>query len=117
VIVLEDLTLAFMTHNRYLALSAHDAALGEFRRLLEYKAEEAGTRVVTVDPRNTSQVCSGCGVVVPKALSVRVHRCPHCELVLNRDVNAARNILHMALSNPPGRGGQGVTWATGPSVP
>lgn len=97
VIVLEDLALGFMTHNQYLALSAHDAGLGEFRQLLEYKAGEAGTRVVAVDPRNTSQVCSGCGALVRKGLSVRVHRCPHCGLELNRDVNAARNVLNLAL--------------------
>jgi len=95
---LEDLTLGFMTRNRHLALSAHDAGLGEFQQLLAYKAEEAGVQVVTVNPRNTSQVCSGCGALVKKSLSVRIHNCPHCVLELNRDVNAARNVLSLALS-------------------
>jgi putative transposase len=109
-IALEDLPLDFMLHNPYLARSAHDAALGEFRDLLAYKAEEAGARVVAVPPQDTSQVCSGCGRRVPKDLSVRVHVCPHadCGLILNRDVNAARNVLQRALS-PPGRGGQAST--------
>lgn len=93
---LEDLSLGFMTHNHHLALSAHDAGLGEFRQLLAYKAEEAGVQVVTVNPAYTSQACSECGAIVEKSLSVRVHRCPHCGLILNRDLNAARNILALA---------------------
>ncbi len=108
-IALEDLSLAFMTQNRRLALSAHDAGLGMFQRLLEYKAEEADIQVVAVDPRNTSQMCSGCGELVSKSLKVRTHRCPKCGLVLDRDVNAARNILKLALP-PLGRSGQAPTW-------
>jgi putative transposase len=97
-IAIEGLTLNFLTQNSHLSLSAHDAGLGEFRQLLDYKAEEAGSQVVTVNPRNTSQVCSGCGKVVPKKLSVRIHACPACGLIEDRDVNAARNILKLALS-------------------
>jgi putative transposase len=113
---IEDLTLAFMNCNDHLSLSSHDAGLGEFRQMLEYKAEEAGTLVIAVNPRNTSQACSGCGSLVSKDLGVRVHQCPSCGLILDRDVNAARNILKLALQNPPGRGGQAVTWAVAPSV-
>jgi len=98
-IALEDLTLAFLTANHHLALSAHDAGLGEFQQLLAYKAENAGTQVVTVNPAYTSQVCSGCGVMVEKDLSVRVHRCPDCGLTLDRDVNAARNVLSLAVES------------------
>lgn len=115
VIAIEDLTLAFMTRNQHLALSAHDAALGEFRQLLEYKAESAGTQVVAVNPRNTSQVCSGCGAVVAKELHVRTHDCPHCGLVLDRDVNAARNILSLALERL-GLSRQDETWPVGACV-
>lgn len=97
-IALEDLTLKFMTANHTLALSAHDAGLGEFQQQLAYKAENAGTQVVTVNPAYTSQACSGCGVIVPKDLSVRVHSCPDCGLTLDRDVNAARNILFLAVN-------------------
>lgn len=96
-IALENLTLDFMLKNRHLALSAHDAGLGIFRKLLEYKAADAGALVVYVNPASTSQVCSGCGDVVEKGLSVRIHRCTSCGLVIDRDINAARNILSLAL--------------------
>jgi putative transposase len=75
-----------------------------------------------VNPANSSQACSGCGNMVPKSLSVRVHSCPNCGLVLNRDVNAARNILTLALAslelaqNPLGRSGQALTYPVGESV-
>ncbi len=98
-IALEDLNLKFMTANHHLALSAHDAGLGEFQQLLAYKAEEAGTQVVTVNPAYTSQMCSGCGVIVKKDLSIRVHNCPDCGLTLDRDVNAACNILSLAIKS------------------
>ena len=115
-IAIEDLTLAFMNRNKHLSLSSYDAGLGELRRMLEYKAEEAGAQVIAVNPAGTTQVCSRCGRMVPKDLSVREHDCPYCGLVLDRDVNAARNILASALQNPPGRGGQAVTWAVAPCV-
>lgn len=97
-IAIEDLPLAFMTRNGNLSLSAHDAALGAFRQMLEYKAESAGTRCVAVKPARTSQLCSGCGSIVVKSLSVRSHHCPDCGLTLDRDVNAARNILALGRS-------------------
>lgn len=97
-IALENLNLAFMTRNNSLSLSAHDAALGMFRRYLSYKVENTGSRIIGVNPRNTSQVCSGCGVIVAKSLNVRVHHCPDCGLVLDRDINAALNILALGLS-------------------
>jgi len=78
---------------------------------LEYKAAEAGTRLIRVPPRGTSQNCSGCGVVVPKRLSERTHRCPACDLVIDRDTNAARNILRLGLSR------QASTWPTGRALP
>jgi putative transposase len=95
-IAIEDMKLAFMTRNQHLALSAHDAGLGIFRQMLAYKAESAGTELIAVKPHYTSQMCSGCGAVVEKDLSVRTHDCPHCGLQLDRDVNAARNILSLA---------------------
>jgi putative transposase len=97
-IAVEDMNLAFMTHNGTLSLSAHDAALGLFRQMLAYKVEKTGTLFVAVNPSNTSQLCSGCGVIVAKGLDVRTHRCPDCGLVLDRDVNAAFNILALGLS-------------------
>jgi len=110
-IALEELHLAFMTRNAHLSLSAHDAGLGMFKILLGYKAVDAGSAVIFVNPRNTSQACSGCGEIVEKDLSVREHSCPYCHLKLDRDVNAAINILSLALKSPPGSGGQTLTWA------
>ena len=115
-IAIENLSLGFMNRNRHMSLASHDAGFGQFRRMLEYKAESAGIRVIAVNPSNTTQVCSGCGSIVPKGLSVRLHTCPDCGLRLDRDVNAARNILALALSNPLGRSGQAITWAVAPCV-
>jgi putative transposase len=114
-IVLEDLSLDFMLRNHHLSQSAHDAGLGLFRQCLDYKAVEAGSHVTTVNAAYTSQVCSGCGAIVEKGLSVRVHKCPDCGLEIDRDLNAARNILALAFS-PPGSGGQALTWPVGASV-
>lgn len=61
-----------------------------------YKAASAGRRYLEVDPSGTSQECSECGQTVPKTLEVRIHECP-CGCVLDRDVNAARNILSRGL--------------------
>jgi len=105
-IAIEDLNLKFMTANHHLALSAHDAGFGIFRQLLTSKAEEAGSLIVAVNPYNTTQMCSGCGEIVKKDLSVRTHSCPYCDLVLDRDTNAAINILNLAIKSartePPG---------------
>src|ERR1051326_2909608 len=103
-IVLEDLSLDFMLRNRHLSLSAHDAGLGLFQHLLDDKAASAGCQVTTVHPADTSQMCSGCGWIVDKDLSVRLHRCPNpeCLLELDRDVNAAINILNLALKKSAG---------------
>jgi putative transposase len=71
-----------------------DAGWGAFVTICSHKAEEAGGKVVKVAPHGTSQACSGCGCVVPKDLGVRWHSCPHCGCELDRDHNAAINILH-----------------------
>ncbi len=89
---LEDLRVANMVRNRYLAKSISDAGWAQFRAILDAKAAWAGRRVVAVPPQYTSQDCSGCGTRVQKSLSVRTHLCPSCGLVLDRDANAARNI-------------------------
>ncbi len=114
-IAFENMSLKFMNHNRHLSLSSHDAGFGIFRQMIEYKAEEAGVQTKAVNPYNTSQRCSSCGNIVPKTLSVRVHTCPNCGLVMNRDVKAAKNILKLAL-NSLGRSEQTVTWAVAPCV-
>ena len=97
-IAIEKLDLRFMMRGN-LSAAAHDAGLGMFTELLHSKAESAGCVVVEVNPRNTSQACSGCGCIVKKDLSVRWHSCPHCGLELDRDENAARNIYHLAFKS------------------
>ena len=92
-IAAEDLNVSGMVRNRSLARSISDAGWSTFLAMVAYKAERAGKHFVTVDPRNTSQRCSGCGELVPKSLAVRTHSCPHCGLVIDRDWNAARNII------------------------
>jgi putative transposase len=73
--------------------SITDAGWGQFLNLLSCKAAYAGKRAEAVPPAYTTQDCSGCGERVPKSLSVRTHVCPFCGLVVDRDTNAALNIL------------------------
>jgi putative transposase len=100
VIVFEDLNIRGMTDNGWASLnrSIADAAWNQLVRFTQYKAENAGRECVLVDPRNTSQECSGCGEVVQKDLSVRVHDCPYCGCTLDREVNAAKNVLSRGLA-------------------
>jgi putative transposase len=80
--------------------SIHDASWGRFYSYLTYKAESAGTNIIKVDPRNTSQMCSNCGSIVKKTLSDRIHECPYCGFVADRDYNAAVNIHRMGMEQP-----------------
>ena len=98
-IAVENVSPQFMLANRHLALSASDASWSLFRSMLDYKAERAGCIVVEVDARHTSQACSGCGRVEKKRLSQRWHSCA-CGCELNRDVNAAKNVLNKARCGP-----------------
>jgi len=98
-IAFEDLAITRMLKNHCLAKSIADAAWNQVIQYTTYKAAEAGRVVVLVDPRGTSQRCSSCGTVVKKALSVRVHDCPACGLMLDRDQNAAINILALGLQS------------------
>jgi putative transposase len=90
--------------------SINDAGWNAFRIILACKAEWAGKRVQAIPPAYTSQDCSGCGERVRKSLSVRTHVCPHCGLVLDRDENAAVNILRA------GQARQAPTWPAAASV-
>jgi putative transposase len=91
-IAVEDLNVKGLCRS-HVAKSMGDAGWGYFLAMLSYKAEKAGKKLVKVNPSHTSQVCSGCGRCVQHHLSERLHFCPHCDLVLNRDHNAALNVL------------------------
>ncbi len=102
----EDLKVRNMVKNHKLAKSISDSAAlaslrasaswSRFREWLEYLAKVFDKVVVAVPPHYTSQNCSNCGTVVKKSLSVRTHSCPSCKTVLDRDENAAINILMKA---------------------
>ena len=98
-LIFENLTIKNMLQNHNLAKSISDASWRQLIMYCTYKAEWAGRAVVLVDPRGTSQRCSGCGCVVRKDLSVRVHDCPLCGLVLDRDLNASLNIEALGLES------------------
>ncbi len=99
VIAFEDLSIVRMLGNHKLAKSIADAAWGQLIEYTRYKAVDAGSVCVLVDPRGTSQRCSRCGSVVKKTLSERVHTCPVCGLVMDRDENAAVNIRALGLQS------------------
>lgn len=82
---------------RNLNRSMRDVAWFGFFNILKAKAEEAGREVIEVSAKNTSQICSNCGIMVPKDLSVRVHNCS-CGLIIDRDYNSALNILRLGQS-------------------
>jgi putative transposase len=92
VIYHEDLQTANLLTNHHLAKSISDAGWSQFLGILSDKAACAGRSVVAVHPAFTSQMCSGCGVIVHKGLSIRWHSCPECGTSLHRDHNAAKNI-------------------------
>jgi len=94
-IVIEDLHVAGMVSNHSLARAIHDASWSAFRSMLEYKASSYGRTVIAVSRwLPSSKTCSGCGhVKATMSLRERVFHCHTCGLVLDRDINAARNIL------------------------
>jgi putative transposase len=96
-IAVEDLSIKGLARTR-LSKSILDAAWGKFITILDAVAVKCGVRVVKVSPHDTSQNCSNCGVKVPKTLSIRLHECHKCGLEMDRDENAARNILDRALN-------------------
>jgi putative transposase len=97
VIVFEDLKATKMVKNHNLASAIMDATWAKLREMTAYKVERRGGQVILVNPSGTSQKCSRCNYVVRKDLSVRKHECPSCGLVIDRDHNAALNILKLGL--------------------
>ena len=119
VIAFEDLQIANMVKNHHLAKSICDASWGQFINYAKYYGQVFGKIVVAVPPQYTSQDCSGCGARVQKTLSTRTHQCPNCNLMLDRDHNAAINILSRGLelrSQTENTGGQPGINAWGESV-
>lgn len=96
-IILENLKINTMVHNRYLSKSIHDASWNKFRQFLTYKAESAGKLLVFVEPRGTTQRCNQCGNSVKKELWHRIHKCSNCNLEMERDYNSALEIKKLGL--------------------
>ena len=105
-LVLENLQIRNMVRNRHLARAIHEQQWGNLVPMLGYKAESAGGQLTKVTPAYTSQTCSSCGWRPDEkiGLSVRAFTCGSCGVSLDRDVNAARNILQKGLAalNPGG---------------
>lgn len=91
VIAVEKLNIKGLARTR-LAKSIYDASWGQFITILSNKAENAGLKVIAVNPNGTSQECSNCGNKAKKPLSQRMQYCPICHGSLCRDLNAAINI-------------------------
>lgn len=98
IIAVEDVNVSRMLHNHCLAKSISDAGWVNFLQYLSYKAEYAGRVYIAVNPAYTSQDCSNCGHRQPMPLSERTFNCPCCGLSIDRDLNAAKNILARGLT-------------------
>ncbi|HXG07298.1 MAG TPA: transposase [Nitrososphaera sp.] len=100
-VVFEKLNIKNMVKNHHLAQAIMDVTWGKLRQYAAYKVERCGGRVITVNPSGTSQKCSRCGVEEAKEkkldLSVRIFVCHSCGLVIDRDLNAAKNIEKLGL--------------------
>ena len=96
-IVFEDLNIDEMLENRpwrNLNRTILDSGWGIFVKMCIYKAERAGGRIIKVNPKNTTKMCSRCGNLIEKDLSERIHKCS-CGLEIDRDLNASINILRL----------------------
>ncbi|NEN97506.1 MAG: transposase [Moorea sp. SIO3I7] len=107
----EDLRVRNLVKNHCLAKSINDAGWYQFRKWMEHFGTKFGRVTVAVNPAYTSQNCSECGEVVKKSLSTRTHACK-CGCQLDRDHNAAINILEKALSTV----GHTGTWILNPNA-
>jgi len=92
-IVLEDLNISDMVQGEMNSKNTLDSSWRTFIELIMYKAENASTEVVLVNPKDTSKKCSQCGIKTNKNLWQREHSCPSCGYTTDRDYNAAQNIL------------------------
>jgi putative transposase len=97
IVVFENLNISGMLKNHHLAKHIQDHSWGKLVQFTLSKAAKAGKTVELVDARYTSQKCSQCGIMVPKTLADRIHRCPNCGLEMDRDLNASINIRTLGL--------------------
>jgi putative transposase len=104
-IAYEDLQIRHMVRNHHLAKSIHDAGWGTFISWVKAYGLMHAIPILAVAPQFTSQDCSACGTLIKKSLSVRTHTCTDCGVVLDRDHNAALNILAKALERTVGHTG------------
>lgn len=95
-IAVEDLNIKVMVKNHHLAKAISDVAWSAFFGILKSKAENAGREFEKVNPRYTSQDCSLCGHRQKMPLAIRVYECQACQAVIDRDHNAAKNLLSRA---------------------
>ena len=102
VIIIEKLNIKGMLEAKGFEVNKsniQDASWGRFVNKLTYKAERAGRKIVEVNPRNTSKMCSGCGNIKRSlALADRIYKCETCSLMMDRDHNAAINIRRLGTS-------------------
>ncbi len=105
-IATERLASQEMATRRY-GKAINDVGWNMFANMLAYKAEGAGCRVFFVNPKNTTRTCSRCGAVIDKALQDRIYHCRSCGLRVDRDLNAAINILNRATVGTTGSNASG----------
>ena len=118
-VMCEDLETSKMFRKRHESKqrrALRDVALSEFLEILDWMGRKYSCEITKVPPEYTSQICSGCGSIVKKDLSVRTHSCPHCGLVIDRDINAAINILNRGNKSPGGTTGGAVVTAMTPML-
>lgn len=103
IIVIEDLNVSGMVKNHNLAQAIHDVSFYEFRRQLEYKAKWEGKKVIVADRfYPSSKTCSCCGHRKETLnISERTYKCEECGFVMDRDLNAAKNLANLALPGKP----------------
>jgi len=116
-VVAEDLNVTGMISNRKLARAVADQGFGAAWRMLAYKTERDGGTLVVADRwYPSSKTCSDCGSVKAKlTLKDRIFACDQCGHTEDRDVNAARNLLHLAASGAESLNARGAAVRPGPA--
>ena len=103
---LEDLSCQQMAGKNF-GKQIYDAGWGSFARMIQYKAESAGSEAIFVNPKNTTRECCMCGNLQDMPLNERIYGCKACGNSLDRDINAARNILMRATAGMAGSNASG----------